>query len=181
MAAKCKTCGAKLEFNESRCGYCGTVSATSGTGTQPQELQNQVMQENSYNQFNQSSQPTRNKLGINIAAGVFASINVILLIIYTFHFWGLIMAELDGLFIAEADFAVLGIFVILIYCLMIISLILHIVGLIQSRKHGISIAGHVLGIIGASLTMLTIAVLSFVSVILFLLSAIFTLMQRKVR
>jgi len=91
------------------------------------------------------------------------------------------MAELDGLFIAEADFAVLGILGILIYCLMITSLILHIVGLIQSRKHGISIAGHVLGIIGASLTMLTITVLSFVSVILFLLSAIFTLMQRKVR
>ena len=183
MAAKCKTCGASLEFNETRCGYCGTVSTTSDTGTQtqPQAVHSQVMQDNNYNQFNQISPQTRNKLGINIAAGVFAAINFLVLIFYNFHFWGLVMMEIDGLFIADADFAMLGLFGLIVYMLMITSLVLHIIGLVQSRRNGISIAGHILGIVAAAVTMLTITIASIVSVLLFLLAAIFTLMQKKVR
>lgn len=60
-----------------------------------------------------------------------------------------------------------------------IGVVLHIVALIQSKKAGISIVGHVLGIIGNGLFLLTM-LLALPSFILLILSAVFTLMQKNV-
>ncbi|MET1248889.1 transporter [Sporolactobacillus sp. STCC-11] len=59
-----------------------------------------------------------------------------------------------------------------------ITLILHIVGWIKSKKNEISIVGHVLGIIGMACFLFTMF-LAFPAFVLAILAAIFTLLQKN--
>lgn len=60
------------------------------------------------------------------------------------------------------------------------SLIGHIVALVKSKKVSISITGHVLGIVGASIYLFFGALLSLPTMILYILGAVFTLKQKAV-
>ncbi len=59
-----------------------------------------------------------------------------------------------------------------------ITLILHIIAWIKSKKAGISVVGHVLGIIGMACFLITMF-LAFPAFVLAILAAIFTLLQKN--
>jgi hypothetical protein len=60
-----------------------------------------------------------------------------------------------------------------------ITLILHIIALVKSKKAGISIVGHVLGIVGMGCFLITMF-LALPAFVLAILAAIFTLLQKNV-
>lgn len=60
-----------------------------------------------------------------------------------------------------------------------VGLVLHIIGLVKSKKVGISITGHILGIVGSGLFLLSMA-FALPTFVLLILSSIFTLMQKNV-
>ncbi|RYM00251.1 transporter [Sporolactobacillus sp. THM7-7] len=59
-----------------------------------------------------------------------------------------------------------------------VMLIIHIIAFVKSRKAGISIVGHVLGIIGTACFFISM-VLAFPAFVLVVLAAIFTLIQKN--
>ena len=171
MRTICKACGAPLH-NE-KCEYCGAIyKENRQTSQQP----NTINDENTQSNMENINDPltTKNKLAINTAAGILAAINAIILTFYN----PFLLSGYEG---TEAASIMLGLLIFIILLLMIVALVLHIIGLVRSKKHGISIVGHILGIIGALVTLLTITILSLISIILFFLSAIFTLRQKNVR
>jgi len=176
MNKKCKLCGAPLNLDNSRCDYCGTTHDTTEQST---NTLNHHSPQNNIPDLDWSSTPTRNRLTINVVAGAFAAVNVVVLAFYTIFFWSTIMTSMNT-FLTENEYAMLGLAVIGVFGLMITSLILHIIGLVQSRKHGISIVGHVLGLVSVGIMIITVTMFSFISIILFFLAAIFTLIQKNV-
>ena len=196
MQKKCKTCSAPL-LNE-RCDYCGTVHGENKQTTTDsnQEIwsNNEMWQGNNPSTNHSSSNTphhhaphhqmptTVKKLTLNNVAGFFAVLNVVVLTFYNIFFWRLVMDEINfgSLGPTETQFAMLGLFIFLLFALTIATLVLHIVGIVQSKKHGISITGHVLGLVGVGITILSVTIFSIVSIILFLLAAIFSFMQKNV-
>jgi len=180
MRTSCKSCGAPL--NSRKCDYCGIVH--SDWKQDPQQstdnLNYDAPYDNNFPQNNMSDfdvpQTAKHKLGINTASGVFAIINAIVLFFYTRFLW-----SETALTSTNTNYSMLGLTFIIIIILMITALILHIIGLAQSKKMGISVAGHILGIIAAVITLLTLTFFSFISIILFILAAIFTLKHKKVK
>ena len=113
------------------------------------------------------------------ATGILAIINVVILIPYNVVFRApeILVTARE---ITDDESTMLGFYLIKIFILMIVSSILHIVGLISSNKQGISMKGHVLGIVGAVITMASLTVFSFISIVLFILAAIFIFKQPNV-
>jgi len=175
MNKKCKLCGAPLNPDENKCDYCGKVHGVTEQSTIPVSHQPQ----NDIPDLDWDQASTKSKLAINIVAGIFAAINVVVLALYTVFFWNLIISATTTV-LTDNEYAMIGLAVIGVFGLMITSLVLHIVGLVQSKKHGISVVGHVLGLVGVGITLITVTMLSFVSIILLFLAAIFTLIQKNV-
>ena len=173
MRTTCKSCGAPL--HSKKCEYCGAVYSEN------QQIPEQVTSNLDYDKPKSKVENTnntplinKNKLTINTVTGIFAIINVIVLSFYNTF----LLTGYEG---TEAESIMLGLLLFTILLMMIAALVLHIVGLVKSKKHGISIVGHILGIIGAAITLLTFTLLSVISIILFLLAAIFILQQKNVR
>ena len=182
MATKCRSCGATLAPNEVMC-YCGIVSDETTQLTTVQEDNfdqfSQPEHSSNFNQFSQPTKPFRSRLGINIAAGIFAALNIPLLVIHNIILWGVVLEESWGFYVSEARYILIGLFLIAAIVFSIVTLVLSIVGLVNSAKHGFGIAGHILGIIAAVIVILTVTLFSVVSIILFILAAIFMLIQKK--
>ena len=184
MRTTCKSCGAPLDSR--KCEYCGTVHSdwhapeqstdslnydtdTLSYDTPKGYSQNYDIPQNKATNFDMPV-TTKNKLAFNTGVGIFSIINVIVLTIYNALLFG-----------TTHNYTLLGFFVIIIFASMIAALVLYIIGLSRSKKQGISIAGHVLGIIGAGITLLTLTFLSGLTIILFVLAAIFILGQKNVQ
>ena len=105
MVTKCKTCGASLQFNEERCGYCGTVPGNNGV--QPQETQNSLVQENNFNQFNQPMQPVNNSQNEGVPpktvfAGLGLGFGIGAIVLFWIPFVGLLLGILAVIFVILA-------------------------------------------------------------------------------
>ncbi|MFD1901725.1 transporter [Enterococcus termitis] len=115
----------------------------------------------------------KTKLPINLYAGILDIINAVLVALSWLILGTAFLGELAGV---SGSVSITS---LLVYGVIATGLALHIVGLIQSRKAGISIVGHILGVIAAGLFLLTMF-LALPSFILFILSAVFTLIQKNV-
>ena len=60
-----------------------------------------------------------------------------------------------------------------------VGLVLHIIGLVQSKKNGISIVGHVLGVVSYGVFLMSIA-FALPAFVLLILASVFTLMQKNI-
>jgi len=179
MRTSCKSCGAPL--NSKKCDYCGIIHNdwTQDSQQSTDNLNYDAPYDNNFSQNNMTDidvpqTAKHNKLGINTASGIFAIVNAVVLFFYTRFLWSEIA-------LASANYIMIGFIFFMIIILMIAALIIHIIALVQSKKKGISVAGHILGIIAAVITLLTLTLFSFVSIILFILAAIFNLRQKNVR
>ena len=168
MRANCKSCGAPLH-NE-KCDYCGTIYGKSRqTPQQSSSTLNHNIPQSDMENINPPSL-TQNRLTINTVAGVLAIINVMVIAFYNMYLLSL-----------TSNYLMLGLLAIAIILLMITALVIHIIGLVNSKKHGIPITGHILGIIGAAIVLLTLTILSFLSIILFFIAAIIIFTQKNVK
>ncbi|MBS4174209.1 transporter [Bacillus sp. FJAT-49736] len=118
----------------------------------------------------------KRKLKINVLAGIFDIINAFMIMIS----WGVVLFAAVGEAAANGSGHVTGGVAAVFYVIAIIGLILHIVGLVQSKKARISIVGHILGIIGCGCFVITMA-LAFPAFVLVVLAAIFTLRQKNLQ
>lgn len=116
------------------------------------------------------------KLKINTAAGILDIINVLLVagswIIVLIGAISESTVKSNGTITGSASGGVSVFF----YIMLGLGLILHIIGLIQSKKADISITGHVLGIIGSALFLVSM-IFSLPTFILLIIAAVFTLKQ----
>jgi len=188
MPKKCRVCGAPL--NTSKCDYCRTEHSNPSEtqASQMDSFQNTQQDffaepQNNHPQYqpNYYTPPVKDKLTINIVAGIFAIISAIVVIFYNIALWGTAIADVTGGIVTEGDYLMIGLWLILLIVFAIISLVLHIVGLVQSKKNGIAISGHVLGIVASAVIFVTLTFLSIISVVLYALAAIFTIIQKKVQ
>ncbi|KRK85483.1 hypothetical protein [Loigolactobacillus coryniformis] len=113
------------------------------------------------------------KLGINTAAGILDIINTILVATSWFVIGFAAIGEAGGAKGATSGAATFY------YIFVGVGLILHIIGLLKSRKAGISITGHILGIIGTGIFLLSPA-LALGTFVLLIIAAVFTLKQSPV-
>ena len=113
------------------------------------------------------------KLGINTSAGILDIVNTILAATSWFVIGFAALGEVGG---AEGATGGAAMFY---YIFMGIGLVLHIIGLLKSRKAGISITGHILGIIGTGVFLLSPA-LALGTFVLLIIAAVFTLKQTPV-
>jgi hypothetical protein len=118
----------------------------------------------------------KTKLQINVWTGVIDIINAFLIMIS----WFVVLFSAVGEAATGGNGHVTGGVGTFFYICVGIGLALHIVALIKSKKAGISIVGHVLGIIGTAAFLLTM-LLAFPAFVLVVLAAIFTLIQKNVR
>lgn len=112
-------------------------------------------------------------LKINIWAGIFDIINTILIAISWFVVLG---SAFDEAFNGKSG-STQGI-ATFFYIMVGIGLILHLIAIFKSKKAGITIVGHILGIIGCALFICTM-LLALPAFILLILAAIYTLMQKS--
>lgn len=70
--------------------------------------------------------------------------------------------------------------IVFLVILSIISLILHIVALLKSKKVSISTTGHILGIVGAVIFMIIPAISGIPAMVLYILAAVYTLKQKNI-
>lgn len=117
----------------------------------------------------------KKKLGINILAGVVDIINAFLITIS----WAVVLTSAIGEAAAGGSGHVTGGVGAFFYIAVGIGLVIHIVALVKSKKAGISIVGHILGIIGTACFLFTM-LLAFPALVLVILAAIFTLIQKNV-
>lgn len=117
------------------------------------------------------------KLKINTAAGTFDIVNTILV---AFSWVIVLLSGINKSTVTAhtvtGTSSLSSSTAIFFYVMLGIGLILHIVGLIQSKKADISITGHVLGIIGCGLFLLSM-IFALPTFILLILAAIYTLKQ----
>ncbi|GIN85800.1 hypothetical protein J6TS2_21860 [Heyndrickxia sporothermodurans] len=118
----------------------------------------------------------KRKLKINVFAGIFDIINAFLIMIS----WAVVLFAAVGEAVSNGDGHITGGVGGFFYFMVAIGLILHIIGLVKSKKSGISIVGHVLGIIGCACFIITM-VLALPAFVLVLLAAIFTLLQKNIK
>lgn len=115
----------------------------------------------------------KKKLKINTASGIVDIVNAVLIGMSWFVVLGVAVSEVSengGSTTGTASF---------FYVMAGIGLILHIVGLVQCKKNGISILGHILGIVGSGLFLVSI-LFALPAFVLLILSSVFTLMQKNI-
>jgi len=194
MRKNCKSCGAPL--SDRKCDYCGTTNNYRGKNSKQSTdtLSYDNSQDNDAHHYeipqNDIPQddipeniepdideriPSQDKLAINNVAGIFAIINAMLLTFYNLFLYGNIA---NSSMTTDTEYLILGFALFAVIILMVIALVLHIVGLVRSKRNGIPIAGHVLGLIGVAVTLLTITLFSIISIILFFIAA-FLILTRK--
>ena len=176
MRTICKACGAPLHSD--KCDYCGAIYKENRRTPQPStnDINYDIPQSN-LGDIEEASQSNINKIAINTSVGVFSIINSIFLIVYNI----LLFRVLDTPIATDTEYLMIGLLFIAALLLMIVALILYIISLIRSRKHNIPITGHILGIVGVAITLLTLTFFSFISIILFFLAAIFILKHKNVQ
>lgn len=194
MERNCKVCQATLISD--KCDYCGTVNQKEGGhaqsaptfedfSSQPTfdfESNTTTHQQNSYpSSYSDAYMPNR-KLLFNTIVGIFAILCAGGIFIYNVFFWGMVATEISygSVELLDDQATLLFLFLILGFFFMIAALVLHIIGIVQSKRAGISVVGHVLGIVGVGVNVLTFSIFSFVSIILFILAGIFCLLQKNV-
>lgn len=115
------------------------------------------------------------KLGINTAAGVIDIIGAVIYLIAIFVLVGAAVSEVLTTGDTSSTELIRNLF--LVYAA--VGVILHIVGLVQSKKVGIKLAGNILGIIGHAIYLLLGAAFGWLAMILVIISAVFTLKDNK--
>lgn len=114
----------------------------------------------------------KKKLKINTASGIVDIVNAVLVSVS----WVVLGAAVDEANAGGSSTVGTASF---FYIMAGVGLVLHIIGLIISKKSGISIVGHVLGIVGCEVFLVSIA-LALPAFVLLILAAVFTLMQKNV-
>ncbi|WKB36029.1 transporter [Terrilactibacillus sp. S3-3] len=114
----------------------------------------------------------KRKLKINVFAGIIDILMAFLIMISWFTVFFAAFGDA-----ATGSHATGGVGTFFYTCAGIV-LIVHIIALVKSKKAGISIAGHVLGIIGTACFLITM-LLAFPAFVLVILAAIFTLIQKN--
>ena len=109
------------------------------------------------------------KLGVNTAGGVLDIIGAVLYFIALFVILGSAVTE------AVTTNTLATVF--LVYAA--VCVLIHIIGLVQSRKVGIKLVGNILGIIGHAVYLFFGAILGWVAMILVIISSLFTLKDNK--
>lgn len=114
----------------------------------------------------------KKKLKINLWTGI---VDIVMAVLITVSWFAVLFAAFGDAVTGSRATGGVGTF---FYVCAGMTLILHVIALIQSRKAGISIIGHVLGIIGMGCFLITM-VLALPALVLAILAAIFTLRQRS--
>lgn len=117
------------------------------------------------------------KLTINKAAGIFDIVASVIFLVAPLAGFSTAFSEASG-YVDSGTTESFSIFILLFAAA---GLILHIIALVQSRKCNISNTGNVLGIIGYALVIIFSFLISFIAMILTILSAIFTLRQKNLK
>ena len=115
----------------------------------------------------------KKKLKINNAAGIVDIVNAVLVSVSWIVVLGAAVDETNAggsSIVGTASF---------FYIMVGVGLVLHIIGLVQSKKNGISIIGHVIGIVGCGVFLMSIA-FALPAFVLLILAAVFTLMQKNI-
>ena len=116
------------------------------------------------------------KLGINTAAGV---LDIIASIVYFLAIFVLVGSAIEeGFTTGQTSGTETMRNILLVFAA--VCMVLHIVGLVQSKKVGIKLTGNILGIIGHAIYLLLGAALGWVAMILTIISAVFTLKDNKI-
>ncbi len=116
------------------------------------------------------------KLGINTAAGV---LDIIASIVYFLAIFILVGSAIEeGFTTGQTSGTETMRNILLVFAA--VCMVLHIVGLVQSKKVGIKLTGNILGIIGHAIYLLLGAALGWVAMILTIISAVFTLKDNKI-
>ena len=115
------------------------------------------------------------KLGVNTAGGVLDIIGAVLYFIALFVILG--SAVTEAVTTGSTDTSNTLATVFLVYPA--VCVLIHIIGLVQSRKVGIKLVGNILGIIGHAVYLFFGAILGWVAMILVIISAVFTLKDNK--
>lgn len=111
------------------------------------------------------------KLKINMWAGILGIVNCVLFAVSWFVIFGTAFSD------AFAGTNATGGTGTFFYIMAWAGVILNIIALVQSRKHGISITGPVLGIIGSALFGFT-AILAFPAIVVLIIGTVFVMLQR---
>lgn len=117
----------------------------------------------------------KKNLGVNILAGVVDIINAFLVLIS----WFVVLTAAVGEAAAGGSGHVTGGVGAFFYVVVGIGLVIHIVALVLSKKAGISIVGHILGIIGSACFVISM-IFAFPALVLLILAAIFSLRQKNI-
>lgn len=115
----------------------------------------------------------KKKLKINNAAGIVDIVNAVLVSVSWIVVLGAAVDEANAggsSTVGTASF---------FYIMAGVGLVLHIIGLVKSKKVGISITGHVIGIVGCGVFLMSIA-FALPAFVLLILAAVFTLMQKNI-
>jgi hypothetical protein len=115
----------------------------------------------------------KKKLSINLATGI---VDIVMAVLIMVSWFAVITAAVGDA--AAGTHATGGVGTFFYICAAIV-LVLHIIALVKSRKAGISIVGHVLGIVGMGCFLLTMF-LALPAFVLAILAAVFSLMQKNV-
>ena len=118
----------------------------------------------------------KKKLGINTAAGIVDIVGAVLYLVALFVIVGAAINEVVGTTGEGSTQTIATVFMLFA----IVGVVLHIVGLVQSKKVNLKITGHILGIVGHGIYVLLSALMGWAAMILCILAAIFTLMQKPV-
>ncbi|TGA96573.1 hypothetical protein E4665_14855 [Sporolactobacillus shoreae] len=118
-------------------------------------------------------------LGINHLAGSLDIINALLALIFYPVILIVGFGTDDPYTEFQSGLVVLG--TLLFYLIFFgAGLVIHIIGLVKSKKAGVSITGHILGILGTGCFLIAGLILAIPDVILLILAAIFTFIQKNV-
>ena len=115
----------------------------------------------------------KKKLKINNAAGIVDIVNAVLVSVSWIVVLGAAVDEANAggsSTVGTASF---------FYIMVGVGLVLHNIGLVQSKKNGISIICHVIGIVGCGVFLMSIA-FALPAFVLLTLAAVFTLMQKNI-
>ncbi|MDD9149826.1 transporter [Sporolactobacillus sp. CQH2019] len=115
----------------------------------------------------------KRKLKINVLAGV---VDIVMAFLIMISWFAVIFAAFGDATTGTHATGGVGTF---FYICAAIALIIHVIALIRSRKSGISLVGHVLGIIGMGCFLITMF-LALPAFVLAILAAIFSLLQKNV-
>lgn len=115
------------------------------------------------------------KLGVNTAGGVMDIIGAIIYLTAIFVIVGSAVGEAVTMGTTSTAETLSTLF--LIYAG--VAVVVHIVGVVQSRKVGIKLVGNILGIIGHAIYLLFGAAFGWIAMIIVIISAVFTLKDNK--